>query len=92
MFTTVSAPLALAVRAAEGGDRPRDLLNPAVWDGIATDGSVRDAPSSVVEEAGGDEVEDLGLVAPAGGAVVAVEALLHPGEEALDTTSRAVPS
>ena len=48
MFTTVSAPLALAVRAAEGGDRPRDLLHPAVWDCIAADGTVRDAPSNVI--------------------------------------------
>lgn len=46
-LTAVSAPLALAVRRAEGGDGARDLLDPKVWDVIAADGTVRNAPSAV---------------------------------------------
>lgn len=46
-LTKISVPLALAIRRAEGGDDPRDLLEPAIWDCVAADGSVFDAPSDV---------------------------------------------
>jgi hypothetical protein len=46
-LSTISVPLALAVRRAEGGDGVRDLLNPKVWDCVAADGTVRNAPSDV---------------------------------------------
>lgn len=54
-LTNVSIPLALAVRRAEGGDGHRDLLTPAVWDCIAADGTVLDAPSDVRERIECDE-------------------------------------
>lgn len=54
-LSTVSAPLALAVRRAEGGDGLRDLLDPQVWDCIAADGTVRNAPSNVRAELDYDE-------------------------------------
>ena len=46
-LTTASLPLALAIRSAEGGDAPRDLLTPKIWDCVAADGSVFNAPSDV---------------------------------------------
>ncbi|MGB8650070.1 MAG: hypothetical protein WCD35_05350 [Mycobacteriales bacterium] len=49
-LTTVSLPLALAIRRAEGGEAPRELHTPEVWDCIAADGSVFNAPSDVREE------------------------------------------
>lgn len=53
-LTQISVPLALAIRRAEGGDEPRDLLNPTVWDCVAADGTVRRAPSDVSAELGLD--------------------------------------
>lgn len=49
-LTDISLPLALSIRSAEGGDEPRGLLDPAIWDCIAADGTVMDAPSDVREE------------------------------------------
>ncbi|SDC45250.1 hypothetical protein SAMN05660690_1495 [Geodermatophilus telluris] len=49
-LTDISIPLALAVRAAEGGDVPRELIDPAVWDIVAIDGTVLNAPSDVRQE------------------------------------------
>src|SRR4051812_48890832 len=57
--TDISIPLALAVRAAEGGDAPRELIDPAVWDIVAIDGTVLNAPSDVREE---EVVDDNGKV------------------------------
>jgi hypothetical protein len=58
-LTDISIPLALAVRTAEGGDAPRELINPAVWDIVAIDGTVLNAPSDVREE---EVVDDEGVV------------------------------
>ncbi|SDF60289.1 hypothetical protein SAMN05660662_2674 [Blastococcus aurantiacus] len=49
-LTDISIPLALAVRTAEGGNVPRALIDPAVWDIVAIDGTVLNAPSDVREE------------------------------------------
>ena len=49
-LTDISIPLALAVRAAEGGDARRELIDPAVWDIVAIDGTVLNAPSDVRAE------------------------------------------
>ena len=46
-LTQVSLPLALAIRRAEGGDGPRPLHDPGVWDLLAVDGTVMDVPSDV---------------------------------------------
>jgi len=46
-LTSISLPLALAIRRAEGGDQPRPLHLPEVWDAMAVDGSTMDAPSDV---------------------------------------------
>ncbi|MGY2082984.1 hypothetical protein [Blastococcus sp. SYSU DS0539] len=61
-LTDISIPLALAVRAAEGGDAPRELIDPAVWDIVAIDGTVLNAPSDVREaevvDSNGEVVHD----------------------------------
>ena len=46
-LTSISLPLALAIRRAEGGDQPRPLHLPEVWDALAVDGTTMDAPSDV---------------------------------------------
>lgn len=46
-LTHVSLPLALAIRRAEDTGEPRPLHQPAVWDLIAVDGTVMNAPSDV---------------------------------------------
>lgn len=49
-FTQISASLALAIRSAEGWKATEDLLNPTLWDIIAADGTVINAPSDVRPE------------------------------------------
>ncbi len=48
-LTDVSVPLARAVRTAEGGDAPRELIDAQVWDVVAIDDTVLNAPSDVRE-------------------------------------------
>lgn len=47
LLTLSGVALARAVRRAEDGDGQRDLLTPAMWDCVAADGTVMNAPSDV---------------------------------------------
>ncbi len=46
-LTDISTPLALAIRHAEGGDKPHQLHDPGVHDLVAVDGTVLRPPSDV---------------------------------------------